>query len=229
MPPVGRTAACKGASEVSNGSVRKWMIGVALTALPAAAFASQGPAMSKAPENILPPEPPTVTPAKVPAGSDEVTARAEMAATVQPVTPEVQHWSLADARALAAAVAGISAEGLNPKDYQPGELQAAIAAGPGDALDQAASRSFAWLVEDLRDGRTPMEARRQWFVVDPDPDRYRTGDVMAQALGSHSVAASLAALNPQHPDYAVLKAALAQTSDPAQRKLIMANMDRWRW
>ncbi len=33
-----------------------------------------------------------------------------------------------------------------------------------------ASQAFTWLVEDLRDGRTPMDARKQWFVVDPDAD-----------------------------------------------------------
>ncbi len=209
--------------------MRTLMAGAALLAVPGAAIA-QG----KAPQNILPPDP-TVTPAKVPTGSEEVTAstaniapRTDMAATVQPVTPAVQRWNIADAQALAAVIAGIGSEGLDPNDYKPAELKAAIAGGAGEALDQAASRSFAWLVEDLRDGRTPMEARKQWFVVDPDPDRYRTGDLMAQALSGHSVAATLAALNPEHPDYAALKAELAAAS-PAQRKLIRANMDRWRW
>ncbi|WP_232308243.1 L,D-transpeptidase family protein [Tsuneonella dongtanensis] len=155
--------------------------------------------------------------------------RAEMAATVQPVAPEVQVWTVADARALVGVIASIGSEGLDPKDYQPDQLAAAIAAGPGQALNEAASRSFAWLVEDLRDGRTPMEARKQWFVVDPDPDRYRTGEVMAQALANRSIAASLMALNPEHPDYGHLKAELANTTDPAKRKLIRANMDRWRW
>ncbi|QDM42035.1 L,D-transpeptidase family protein [Altererythrobacter sp. TH136] len=207
----------------------KWMIGAALAAIPAAAIAAPGQPGPKAPENILPPEPPTVTAAQVPAGSDEVTSsRMKAFETVQSVAPDVQPWNVADAQALAAVIAGIGAEGLDPKDYQLAELQAAIARGPGGALDQAASRSFAWLVEDLRDGRTPMEARKQWFVVDPDPDRYRTADVMAQALRSHSVAATLASLNPEHPDYAALKAELA-TAAPAQRKLIRANMDRWRW
>ncbi len=207
----------------------KWMIGAALAAIPAAAIAAPGQPGPKAPENILPPEPPTVTAAQVPAGSEEVTSsRMKAFETVQSVAPDVQPWNVADAQALAAVIAGIGAEGLDPKDYQLAELQAAIARGQGGALDQAASRSFAWLVEDLRDGRTPMEARKQWFVVDPDPDRYRTADVMAQALRSHSVAATLASLNPEHPDYAALKAELA-TAAPAQRKLIRANMDRWRW
>nr|WP_207912147.1 L,D-transpeptidase family protein [Parafrankia sp. BMG5.11] len=214
---------------MSKGSMGKWMIGAALAAIPAAAIAAPGQPGPKAPENILPPEPPTVTAAQVPAGSDEVTSsRMKAFETVQSVAPDVQPWNVADAQALAAVIAGIGAEGLDPKDYQLAELQAAIARGQGGALDQAASRSFAWLVEDLRDGRTPMEARKQWFVVDPDPDRYRTADVMAQALRSHSVAATLASLNPEHPDYAALKAELA-TAAPAQRKLIRANMDRWRW
>jgi murein L,D-transpeptidase YcbB/YkuD len=209
---------------------RFWLIGAALVALPGAALAQ-----SKGPANLLPPEAPTVTPQKV-TPPDDVTAsidamgqRAETAATVQQVTPMIQTWTLSDARALAGVIASIESEGLDPKDYLPAELDAAIAAGPGQALNEAASRSFAWLVEDLRDGRTPMEARKQWFVVDPDPDLYRTADVMAQALATNSVAASLMALAPQHPDYTHLKAELANTSNPAKRKLIRANMDRWRW
>jgi hypothetical protein len=53
-------------------------------------------------------------------------------------------------------------------DYQPDQLRAAIKGGAGLTLDAQASQSFAWLVEDLRDGRTPMTARIQWFAVDPD-------------------------------------------------------------
>lgn len=213
-----------------EGSKGFWLVGAALVALPGAAFAQ-----AKAPENLLPPEPPTV-PAEPVEGPDDVTVaspraqiRAQIAATVQPVAPVVQTWTVADARALAGVVASIGSEGLYPKDYKPAELDAAIAAGPGQALNEVASRTFAWLVEDLRDGRTPMEARKQWFVVDPDPDRYRTGEVMAQALSGRSIAASLMALNPEHPDYAALKTELAATTDAGKRKLIRANMDRWRW
>ena len=220
----------EGAYVVIEGSKRFWLTGAALVALPSAAFAQ-----AKAPTDLLPRSAPTVTPEKV-MSPDDVTAsidamgqRAEAAATIQPIAPMVQVWTVADARALAGVIASIGSEGLDPRDYQPAELDAAIAAGPGQALNEAASRSFAWLVEDIRDGRTPMEARKQWFVVDPDPDRYRTADVMAEALAGHSVAASLMALAPEHPDYKVLKAELAQTTDKAKRKLIRANMDRWRW
>ncbi len=140
-------------------------------------------------------------------------------------------WPVAAAQSLLAAIEGIGAEGLTPADYRPDALRAAIARGEGAQLDLAARQSFVWLVEDLRDGRTPMAARRQWFVVDPDPDLLPTAQVMAQALASGDIAGALAALNPKHPDYAALREALAANpaGDTARARMIRANMDRWRW
>jgi murein L,D-transpeptidase YcbB/YkuD len=150
-------------------------------------------------------------------------------AAQQPRAPLVRPWTVADARALLAVIEGIGAEGLDPRDYRPEPLRQAIALGQSPELDQLASEMFAWLAEDLRDGRTPMEARRQWFVVDPDPDVLPTGQLLADALASHDVAGTLARLNPTHPDYAALKAELTGTTDAKKRKTIRANMDRWRW
>ena len=136
---------------------------------------------------------------------------------VQPVPapatqyPVVQQWSAGDARKLLTAIQAIGSEGLDPLDYHPAALEQAIAFGPGAELDQVASESFAWLVEDLRDGRTPMQARKQWFVIDPDPDLMPTGQVMTKALASHDIAGTLAGLDPTHPDYAALRAELAAT------------------
>jgi L,D-transpeptidase YcbB len=145
--------------------------------------------------------------------------------------PLVQAWTAGQAAQLVAVIEGIGAEGLDPNDYDLQPLKVALAAGPSDELNQLASQSFAWLVEDLRDGRTPMDARTQWFVVDPDRDIYRTGDILTEALASGDIGGTLAKLSPTHPDYARLRAELASTSDgqTARRKLIRANMDRWRW
>ncbi|WP_394729819.1 L,D-transpeptidase family protein [Altererythrobacter sp. GH1-8] len=143
--------------------------------------------------------------------------------------PLVQPWSAENVDRLIAVIEGIGAEGLDPSDYQLDAIKAALAQGPSQELDQLASKNFIWLVEDLRDGRTPMEAREQWFVVDPDRDRFRSGDLLAAAVESGDIAGTLAQLNPTHPDYAKLKAALAKATDPKKRKLIRANMDRWRW
>jgi len=151
------------------------------------------------------------------------------AAEPAPVLEPVMAWTVADAKSLLAVVKGIGSEGLMAADYKPAELAAAIAAGEGDQLDQLASRVFGWLIEDLRDGRTPMTERVQWFAVDPDQDTMPTAQVMAQALSSHNVAGVVAALAPTHPDYALLKDKLALTKDAPTRALIRANMDRWRW
>ncbi len=143
----------------------------------------------------------------------------------------VMQWPVAHARALLAFAADVDSEGLNPADYRTDALRAAIEAGPGPELDAIASQAFTWLVEDLRDGRTPMEARRQWFVVDPDPDLMPTGKLMTQALATGDIAGTLASLEPVHPDYAALRDELANTpaSNASRRALIRANMDRWRW
>ena len=149
----------------------------------------------------------------------------------EPRFPLAQHWPVADAQGLLGAIEGIGSEGLDPQDYRPEALRQGIALGPSPELDALASEVFGWLVEDLRDGRTPMTARKQWFVVDPDPDLIPTGKVLADALASHDIAGTLAGLDPTHPDYAALKAELAKTpeTDTARRKIIRANMDRWRW
>jgi L,D-transpeptidase YcbB len=147
------------------------------------------------------------------------------------VAPLVQAWSVAQAQTLVAVIEGIGSEGLDPRDYDLAPLKVAIASGPSDELNRMASQSFIWLVEDLRDGRTPFDARQQWFVVDPDREANPSGNVLAEALKSGDIPGTLAKLNPTHPDYARLKAELAATSDgqTARRKLIRANMDRWRW
>ncbi len=191
----------------------------------------------QAPQNILPPQPAPAVPAPTPTPSvDEAfgdLAKPRTGEVVQalpaPPKPILASWTPAQARELVSFAEGISAEGLDPKDYRLTELKAAIASGVPTALNEAASRSFQFLVEDLRDGRTPMEARRQWFVVDPDPDRMPTQMLLDKAVAGAGAAATLKALNPVNPDYARLRAELALATEPAKRKLIRANMDRWRW
>ncbi|WFL76068.1 L,D-transpeptidase family protein [Altererythrobacter arenosus] len=210
--------------------VGKFLAGATtLTIAGGIAFAAQ--AQESAPENLIPGEQsqsaaPKSFDAAFPDMVSEPMVQGDLVAKIVPL---VQPWSVRNAQSLAAVIDGIGAEGLDPKDYDLAALRTAIASGPSQELDELASRSFGWLVEDLRDGRTPMDARKQWFVVDRDRDVLRTGDLLTQALESGDIAGTLAQLTPAHPDYAQLKAALAKTQDPAKRKLIRANMDRWRW
>ena len=151
--------------------------------------------------------------------------------TPAPVDEPTLTWSVADAQALLGTIQGIDADGLIAADYQPEKLRTAIAAGPGAALDAQASKSFAWLIEDMRDGRTRMDSREQWFVVDSDVDTNPTTAVMERALASHDVPGALAAIAPNAPDYAALKGVLAVTpaASKAKRNLLQINLDRWRW
>jgi murein L,D-transpeptidase YcbB/YkuD len=148
-----------------------------------------------------------------------------------PVDEPTLTWSVADAKALLGTIQGVDADGLIPADYQPEKLRTAIAAGPGAALDAQASKSFAWLIEDMRDGRTRMDSREQWFVVDSDVETSPTHAVMERALASHDVPGALAALAPTAPDYAALKGVLAVTpaASKTKRNLLQINLDRWRW
>lgn len=217
--------------------------GVSGLALALAAGAAVAQA-NRAPENILPTLKPTAPATPVPPANQQPVPTSQQPVTTPPVTqaptapviePDlsvvepVLAWQVADAQALAKVIEGIGAHGLIPADYQLTDLRAAILAGPGAALDAQASRSFAWLIEDMRDGRTRYDSRHQWFVVDPDVDARPTATVMAEALASKDIAGAIASLAPTHPDYAKLKDALAKAPDKATRALIQVNMDRWRW
>jgi len=166
---------------------------------------------------------PPATPAAAP------TAPVKLETVINPVP--IANWTVEDANDLLGVIAQIGSEGLMPADYQPDALRAAIAAGAGPALDEQASRSFAWLAEDLRDGRTPMPSRLQWFAVDSDQDTNPTEALLKNATTNHDIPGALATLAPTYFDYAVLKEALAATpkQDVARRDAIRINMDRWRW
>lgn len=147
------------------------------------------------------------------------------------VVPLIQEWTPEQASALALIIRDIGKEGLDPADYRLSELMAQIGHGASDRLSEVASQAFVWLIEDLRDGRTPMDARQQWFVIDPDRDLFRSGELMREALGTGDIVGVIERIKPTHPDYARLRDALAATpeKDIETRQLIRANMDRWRW
>jgi murein L,D-transpeptidase YcbB/YkuD len=219
--------------ELRKALITAGMAALAVQPAIAAQPGSAQPRRNADPEVLLPPAVAAPAPRVAPPAPVATGAPAISLPEVQPLpVPEpVLPWAVSDAQALLAVIETIDSEGLFSKDYQPDALRAAIAKGPGPALDDAASKSFSWLTEDLRDGRTPMTDRVQWFAVDPDQDTNPTGALMAKALETHDVAGVLASLAPTHPDYQALKATLAATpkSDVRTRSLIRVNLDRWRW
>ena len=195
-------------------------LSIATQPLAAQSAASAGPVDLTKQAKPAPVAPPIVAPTP---------AAAATAPPAEALPAPAPHWTQSDAQSLLVAIKGIGAEGLFPRDYQPEVLSAAIVKGEGPELDETATRLFGWLAEDLRDGRTPMTARVQWFAVDPDQDVNPTSLILADALARHDVKGALMALLPTVPDYAALKAALPKAQTQKQAALIRANMDRWRW
>jgi L,D-transpeptidase YcbB len=187
----------------------------------------------KPPASILPPsigDAPAAPPAKAPLPVGEPLPSDPIVAPLPPPVP-LQHWTSGDASALLFAIQNIGTRGLNPVDYLPTELQAAIQGGEGDALDLAAKGSFDLLFGDIRDGRTPTSARLQWLVKDGDAAAFPLDMLMTKALASHDFEAVIKSIEPTHPEYRTLLTALAATpaANALQRKVIRANLDRWRW
>jgi murein L,D-transpeptidase YcbB/YkuD len=138
-------------------------------------------------------------------------------------------WSKDNARALLAFIQGVENEGLFAKDYAPETLQTAINGSDQAFLNQVATDAYLLLATHLRDGRTPNAARRQWFMTDKDAENLPLIPMLSEALRTNSLPVTLARFNPDHADFAVLKAALARAKTKAEKDPIRVNMERWRW
>ena len=146
-----------------------------------------------------------------------------------PLPPVV--WDPVSAQDLVYYIQQVGADGLNPADYDPAGLVAALQAGDPLALSEAATERFNRLSSDLALGHVKKAGRIAWFVVDNDLDAEKQDGLLRSALATHQLAPALNSLLPTHPQYAALKAALEMTpsSEAAKRDRIRLNMDRWRW
>jgi murein L,D-transpeptidase YcbB/YkuD len=154
----------------------------------------------------------------------------EPAPPLPPPLPPVV-WDPVSAQDLVYYIQQVGADGLNPADYDPAGLVAAIQAGDPLAMSAAATDRFNRLSSDLALGHVKRSARIAWFMADPDLNAEKQDALLRNALATHQLAAALNGLLPTHPQYAALKAALELTpaSDTAKRDRIRLNMDRWRW
>ena len=195
----------------------------------AVAMQTQAPLPQTPPAPSAPTGIPLPAPAPVRTLPDPATPSAETPPEAAPAP--APYWPLTDAAKLIVSIQAVGKRGLIPADYEPAALRAAILAGEGEALNEIATRLFLALAKDLRDGRTPIAARGDWFVDDTDADTLPLDIAMQIGLESHDIDGALARLEPKHPDYAALKAELARTPATATDRIAMlrANLDRWRW
>ena len=156
-------------------------------------------------------------------------APAQEAEPLPPPPPPL--WRPDQARALLNYIYNVGREGLNPYDYDPDGLLAALASGDPAVLAKEATDRFNKLSSDLALGHVRGEARVGWHVVDKDLDEVRQRALLEAALNDNRIAEALNGLLPTHPQYGSLKNALAVTPRSEADKLnkIRLNMDRWRW
>jgi len=154
---------------------------------------------------------------------------AQAAPAPAPLPPAV--WDLMSAQQLLNFIQGIGAEGLDPQDYDPQGLVAAIGSGNTLAMSAAATERFGMLSSDLALGHVKKPARTDWYLTDNDLDAEKQDALLRSALAAHDIRGALEGLLPTHPQYAALRTALEKTpeSDTAKRDRIRLNMDRWRW
>ena len=110
------------------------------------------------------------------------------------------------------------------------ELDRALDQGAGPALDGVATALALRLARaHLLGVATPAE-RAGWRIADTDSETLAgLEDWLQRALDGNGLATFVAALRPEHPDYAALRAALAREMDPDRKLAIARNMERWRW
>jgi L,D-transpeptidase YcbB len=140
-------------------------------------------------------------------------------------------WQVGDVQELLAYINSIGREGLDPLDYDPAGLIAAMRSGDPLAMSKAATDRFNLVSSDLALGHVRGDDRQGWHVNDTDLDSAKQREMLEAALVTHRISAILNSLLPTHPQYGFLKNALAVSdkADTAKLNRIRLNMDRWRW
>ena len=201
----------------------------AAAALPLAAHAQPRPA----PAAPAPAKPAAAKPAAAPATAAQPPAAVVPPAVQPPPPPPLPPaiWDQRNAIDLLSYIQQIGVEGLNPADYDPDALMAAVASGDPLRMSAEATDRFNRVSSDLALGHVKRLQRIDWHVKDPDLDAAGQDTMLRAALAQHNIAGAFRNLLPTHPQYAALKAALASAAptDSVRISRIKLNLDRWRW
>jgi murein L,D-transpeptidase YcbB/YkuD len=213
--------------------LKSLMLFPAAAALPLAPLVAQVRQPAPAPVPVPVARPPVAQPgAPMPGNVAPVAqppAEAQPPLPPPPLPPPV--WDQRNAVDLLSFIQAIGGEGLNPKDYDPDGLMAALATGDPVRVSAEATDRFNRVSSDLAFGHVKRSARIDWHVSDPDLDAAKQDAMLRAAIAQHNIAGALRNLLPSHPQYAALKAALITTpaTDTATLGRIRLNLDRWRW
>lgn len=136
-------------------------------------------------------------------------------------------WRVDQARQLLAHYDRAAADGLPELQPYAVPLRDALADGSPSLISVVARRAALRLLEARRSGCCHTAARREWNITDdalPPAEQ-----ALDEALARNQLDQLFTQADPAHPFYAALRLALRTETDPARRRLLMLNMDRWRW
>ena len=142
-----------------------------------------------------------------------------------------RHWTSQAAGTLLAYIETIDSHGLDPADYEPTELQQAIASDDPARLERQATESFALVASDLANGHVKAGHRGRYFIASDPIDPDQMAKLIDKAIAAGNVANFLEPLAPRNREYANLREALAHL-EPGQadeRRKIEVSLERWRW
>ena len=164
---------------------------------------------------------PTACHAQQPSPLDPATDRAAAS-----VSPAPGAWTPALLASLRHWVDLAPSYGLPALDCT--DLDAAQQHGDALAVDRAARALALRLARMHALGWTDPHARAGWHIADSDASIDLDAG-LAGAMAGGSLDRWFESLQPRHPDFPALRAALAQEQDPARRATLARNMERWRW
>ena len=141
----------------------------------------------------------------------------------------VAEWNKQAADQLIEAIEASRAEGLNPADYRLDALRRTTAEGEGAALDALANEAALQLAHDYHFGRVTDRSEMQWLIERSPYEVQQLPDRLRDAVAHGKIGEFFAALLPSDPRYQVLRDALANADDKADRDRLRVNMERWRW
>ena len=138
------------------------------------------------------------------------------------------HWTPAQAQRLAQWLDAAPNEGLPAMSAQSAALRAAISGGNPAQLDARATTAALAMARALRLGVIP-EGRRQGWTIAHDAGTTDFAAELEKALSDGTLDGFLGRMRPTHPFYGRLQRALVRSDDPAERAILRANLERWRW
>ncbi|WP_268739216.1 L,D-transpeptidase family protein [Novosphingobium mangrovi (ex Hu et al. 2023)] len=135
-------------------------------------------------------------------------------------------WSQTELAALEAAAGSLPEHGLRLLDTSV--LEDARKGGDTEVITSAAQELALDLARTALMGEASARMRSGWHIADPDAE-IDIAAWLARARAGGGLSSFLDALWPDHPDYAALRQAFAQETDPQRRATLARNMERWRW